>query len=71
MNVRAKKTICEVHYIGLCFSVEKPEKEEGTVPSSGQVLEEKHSSRITFSLTKLKAMSAVGYSGRPDGLSSQ
>lgn len=46
-------------------------EEEGIVPSSGQVPEEKHSSRTTFSLTKLKAMSALGYARRSDGLSSQ
>lgn len=36
MNVRAKKRICEVHHTGLCFGMEKPEEEEGTVPTSGQ-----------------------------------
>lgn len=60
MNVRAKKTICEVHYTGLHFGMEKPEEQKGNVPSSRQVPEEKHSSRITFSLTKLKAKSALG-----------
>lgn len=34
--LRAKKRICEVHYTGLCFGMEKCKKEEGTVPTSGQ-----------------------------------
>lgn len=49
----------------------KPEEEEGTVPSSGQVPGEKHSSKTTFSPMKLKVMSALGYARRTDGLSSQ
>lgn len=36
MNVRAKKTICEGHYIGLHFSMEKQWKRRELYPALGK-----------------------------------
>ena len=60
-----------MHYIGLGFGTGKLEEEEGLHPPPREYAEQEDRPRIVFSLVKLKAMSALVWARRSDGLSSQ